>query len=307
MLPGISRGTLRIVDDRKRVLLFGPPPQRVVSLVPSDTYNVAAIGCGAALVGRTDYCELPEDVVARVPSVGGTKNPSLSAIEALEPDLVIANQEENTKGDLEALAQRGVKVYVSFPKRAADGIAHLARLARIFRVDGDPDVRALIKRGYEVVREAEHARETSASLRTFCPIWMKPLMTIHGDTFISDVLSLAGASNVFADRSRKYPLAADLGRAKPLSAEETEGRDTRYPRVTMEEVVAQAPELVLLPDEPHPFSEEDADVFRAQAIPAAERGAVVRTSGKDLCWYGARTVEGLPRVRALVDAYRPRG
>ena len=295
---------LRVQDDMNRVLTFGGAPKRVVSLVPSDTFNVAALGCGDALVGRTDYCELPTDVVAKLPTIGGTKNPKVDAICDLSPDLVIANQEENTKGDLEALAQRGVKVYVAFPKRAADGLAHLARLARIFRVDGDPAVRELLKRGYDVIREAEEARARIVPLRTFCPIWMDPLMTINGDTFISDVLDLAGAQNVFVDRQRRYPLAADLGKAKPLSAEKTAGRDTRYPRVTIDELVALAPELVLLPDEPHPFSEEDAEVFRALAIPAASRSAVVRTGGKDLCWYGAQTIEGLPRVRALVERLR---
>lgn len=288
---------LRIVDDKKRELTFGAAPRRIVSLVPSDTYSLAALGAGGALVGRTDYCELPEEVVRGVPSVGGTKNPKLEAVCDLSPDLVLANQEENTKGDLEKLAQRGIKVLVSFPRRAEAGLAHLARLARILRVEGDVEVRRMLKEGYEAVREAEDALRDVEPIATFCPIWMKPLMTINGDTFISDVLRLAGARNVFADRERRYPLAADLTGAPAVDAE---GRDTRYPRVTDEELIARAPELVLLPDEPHPFSEQDAEVFRAMPIPAAARSAVVRTSGKDLCWYGARTVEGLPRVRALV-------
>ena len=71
---------VRVFDDRKRELTFGTPPKRIVSLVPSDTYSVAALGCAGALVGRTDYCDLPEDIVRRVPSVGGTKNPKLEAI-----------------------------------------------------------------------------------------------------------------------------------------------------------------------------------------------------------------------------------
>jgi ABC-type Fe3+-hydroxamate transport system substrate-binding protein len=293
---------IRVTDDRKRELTFGAPPKRIVSLVPSDTYSVAALGCGAALVGRTDYCELPADVVAAVPSVGGTKNPDIAKIAALEPDLIIANQEENSKGDLEALAQQGFKVLVCFPKRAAEGIAHLARLARVLRVEGDPAVRQMLKQGYEAIREAE--RSAKKPLRTFCPIWMKPLMTINGDTFISDIMALSGAENVFAHRARRYPLAADLGRATAMTGEAVEGRDVRYPRVTMEEVVVCAPELVLLPDEPHPFTEGEAAVFRAEKIPAAERHAVVSTSGRDLCWYGAHTIEGLPRMRALVDSHR---
>lgn len=286
-----------INDDLNRPLTFGAVPKRVVSLVPSDTYNVAALGCVSALVGRTDYCELPESILS-LPSVGGTKNPKLDAIKALEPDLVIANKEENTKSDLEALAQEGWKVYVCFPRRVADGIAHLARLARIFRVEQEPQVRDLLKRGYEAIRAAE-ARPNGANapkLRTFCPIWMNPLMTINGDTFMSDVLSLAGGENVFADRERKYPLAADHGKRVAV---DPSGRDTRYPRVTMEEVVAKKPELVLLPDEPHPFTDEDAAVFRGAGL-----SNVVNTSGKDLCWYGARSIEGLERVHAVIEQAR---
>ena len=295
---------LRVTDDRGRELSFSRAPSRVVSLVPSDTLSVAALGFSGALVGRTDYCELPADVVAKLPSVGGTKNPRVDAVCALEPDLVLSNQEENTKSDLEAIAQRGFRVYVAFPKRVADGVAHLAKLARIFRAEKDG--RDLVKRAYEELRAAEAERKAIVPVRTFCPIWMDPLMTIHGATFISDMLDLVGAQNVFADRERRYPLAADLGKARPLPPEKVGARDVRYPRVTMDEVNARAPELVLLPDEPHPFSEADADVFRAQPTPAAERGAVVRMNGKDLCWYGARSVEGIPRMRALAKAWRER-
>lgn len=297
-------------DALRRPITFGAAPRRVVSLVPSDTFSVAVLA-PAALVGRTDYCEMPADplgvpadTIARVPSVGGTKNARVADILALEPDLVIANKEENTQKDLEELVRHGIKVFLCFPRRAAEGIAHFARLARIFRVEREPRIRDLLRTAYAVLREAETARGAKVPLRTFCPIWMKPLMTMNGATFMSDVLDLAGAQNVFADRERRYPLAADLGEAKALPAEELGGRDTRYPRVSLDEVVARAPELVLLPDEPHPFDEADADVFRGLAIPAAARGAVVRTPGKDLSWYGAQTIVGLPRVRALVDSFR---
>jgi ABC-type Fe3+-hydroxamate transport system substrate-binding protein len=290
---------LRFRDDRNRVLAFGLPPKRVVSLVPSDTLSVCAVGGASALVGRTDYCELPTDVVARVPSVGGTKNPRVDDVCDLAPDLVIANQEENTRADLEKLAERGIRVFVAFPKRVADGLAHLARLARIFGTESDAAVKDLVKRGYHAHRLAEHARKRTQPLRTFCPIWMSPLMTIHGETFISDMLDLCGAANVFADRERRYPLAADVGGAPALPKEKIEGRDVRYPRVTLEEVSARKPEAILLPDEPHPFSEDDARVFRALGVP------VLHTSGKDLCWYGARSADGgIERVEELVARLR---
>ena len=286
---------IKVTDDYSRELTFGAAPKRVVSLVPSETLTLFDIGCGGALVGRTDYCELPVAGVAKIPAIGGTKNPRVADIIALEPDLVIANQEENTKGDLEKLAQAGVRVFISFPRRVADGIAHVARLAKIFHVTNDADVKDLLRRGYHAIRDAEAGR--AGGVRVFCPIWMKPLMTINGDTFISDMIALCGGVNVFADRERRYPLAADLGKLAPLAAD---GKDTRYPRVTEEEVIARAPDLVLLPSEPHPFTDADAAVFRAMPIPAATRGAVVMTDGKDLSWYGSRSVDGIGRVRALL-------
>jgi hypothetical protein len=86
-----------------------------------------------------------------------------------------------------------------------------------------------------------------------------------------------------------------------LPPEKVGDRDTRYPRVTLDEVTSRAPDLVLLPDEPHPFSQEDAQVFRALPRPGASR--VVQVSGKDLCWYGARSVEGIARVRTLIAGF----
>lgn len=255
-------------------------------------------------MGRTDYCVLPESLAAKVPSVGGTKNPNVDAICALEPDLILANREENTRSDLEQLVQRGFRVYIAFPKRVADGLAHLARLARIFSRENDTDVRALMKEGYEAMRAAEARRGTRPPISTFCPIWMKPLMTIHGTTFISDMLSLTGALNVFADRERKYPLAADLRGETPLTSEQLGGRDIRYPRVTLDEVELRDPELILLPDEPHPFTEEDAEVFRQGSTRAAKKNAIVRCDGKDLCWYGSRSVKAIPRLTALIDSQR---
>jgi ABC-type Fe3+-hydroxamate transport system substrate-binding protein len=295
-------GAGRVYDDRNRFIDLVAPPRRVVSLVPSDTLNVAALGCADALVGRTDYCDLPAGIGVRVPSVGGTKNPRVDDVLALQPDLVLANQEENTRGDLEALTQAGVRVFIAFPKRVADGLAHLARLARIFGVGDEAEVRSLLQRGYEAYRGAENARSRRAPLRVFCPIWWDPLMTIRADTFISDMLDVCGASNVFGDRTRRYPLMADLGRAAPLPAAKVEDRDVRYPRITVDELIARSPDAIVLPDEPYLFGEKEAAVLRALPIPAAARGAVAFTSGKDLCWYGARSVDAIDKVKALVDA-----
>ncbi len=257
------------------------PPRRVVSLVPSDTHSVIALGAGDRLVGRTTWCEHGDGVA----TVGGTKDVDVDAVLALEPQLVIANQEENTRKALETLAERGVQVLVSLPRRVEQGIGHLARLARILGLTEDSQVKALIKRGYEL------PKKLPVQQRAFIPIWMDPLMTLNADTFGSDVLAHVGVENVFGDRLRLYPLAADLGKGEPQDAS---GRDQRYPRVALDEIRARNADLIILPDEPHAFSAEDEATLH-EVLPKAR---VVRVSGKDLFWYGAWTIDAIPRLAA---------
>lgn len=274
--------TLKVIDDLGRSLAFGQPPRRIVSLVPSDTYSVIALGAVERLVGRTTYCESPE--AAHVPTVGGTKDIDVAQVIALSPQLVIANQEENSRVALEALAEARIPVLVSLPRRVEQGIAHLARLARILGVEAKADVRALIRRGYEL------AAPRAPTRRAFVPIWMDPMMTLNADTFGSDVLAQIGIANAFGDRLRLYPLAADLGKEAPR---DVSGRDVRYPRITLDEVRGRAPDLVILPDEPYVFDAAAEAAFR-DALPGA---AIVRVSGKDLFWYGAWTIDALERLR----------
>ncbi len=270
----------KVTDDLGRALVFPHPPQRVVSLVPSDTHSVIALGAGDRLVGRTTYCEHGDGVA----TVGGTKDVDVDAVLALEPHLVIANQEENSRKPLEALAER-VPVLVSLPRRVDQGIGHLARLARILGVAEQPRVRELIKRGYTL------PPAQPPQLRAFVPIWMDPLMTLNADTFGSDVLARVGVANVFGDRMRLYPLAADLGKTAPQDAG---GRDVRYPRVTRDEIAARGADMIILPDEPHAFSAHDEAQLR-EVLPHAR---VLRVNGKDLFWYGAWSIDALPRLAA---------
>lgn len=326
--PAFAGSFIRIVDDRGRRHEWRSPPRRIVSLVPSDTYSLVRLGERDRLIGRTRYCVAPAEEVERIEAVGGTKDADVDRIVALEPEVVVANQEENSRRDIERLDAAGLRVLVSFPRRVADGVAHLARLARLLGHAATPArpsapvpeggapaappppsssdaARALVAAAYREHAAAEARRRERPPVRAFIPIWMDPLMTVHGDTFISDVLDLVGAQNVFGDRPRRYPLAADLGKAPPLPPERVEGRDLRYPRVTLDEVIARAPDIVLLPDEPHAFTDADAAIFRSLDIPAARRGQVIRCDGKDLMWYGARALEGLSRLRAIIDAARP--
>jgi ABC-type Fe3+-hydroxamate transport system substrate-binding protein len=284
--------TLRVRDDLNRELTFARPPERIVSLVPSDTHSLFALGAGARVIGRTRYCVEPAGAVDAIATVGGTKDVDVEAVLDLAPDLVIGNQEENTRAALEALALR-TRVLVSMPRRVPDGLAHLARLARVLGVEREPAVVDLVRRGHAL----GSAPPPPARLTAFVPIWMEPLMTMNADTFGSDVLARAGVGNAFGDRLRLYPLAADLGKQ---AAADAAGRDTRYPRVTTDELVARRPDVIILPDEPHAFTADDRATLAALPTPAA--GRLVEVSGKDLFWYGAWTVDALPRLAARLAA-----
>ena len=282
------------VDDRQRTVYLPRTPRRIVSLVPSDTLTLALLGGLERLVGRTDYCVLPKAVEA-IPSVGGTKDASVEKILACAPELVVANQEENTRSTLEAVANAGVPVFIVFPKRVEDGLALVARYARLLGVERETTTVELLRSGYAALNAARGVERKVR--RGFCPIWMDPLMTVNGDTYISDALGIAGLENVFATRKRLYPLAADLGKLRALDPDRVGARDTRYPRITEEELKAADPEVVLLPDEPHPFSSEDAAKFRAW-LPRAE---VRHVDGKALCWYGAFAIDALPQLSRLAE------
>jgi ABC-type Fe3+-hydroxamate transport system substrate-binding protein len=284
--------TRRIRDDLGRELVIGAAPRRVVSLVPSDTYSLFALGAGDRVVGRTEFCVEPSAAVARVTVVGGTKSADVGAIIALEPQLVLANQEENGRAAIEALAAERIPVLVSLPRRFADGIAHLARIARILDLARDPTTIDVIRRGYDAARAAE-SRRGDPGTPAFVPIWMDPLMTLNAETYGSDVVELAGARNVFGDRERLYPLAADLGKSMPRDAGE---RDVRYPRIRGDEVTARAPSIIVLPDEPHAFDAADAATLSGLA-PAAR---VVHVSGKDLFWSGAWAIDAIERLRTVL-------
>ena len=273
------------------------PPKRVVSLVPSLTESLFDLGMGEAVVGVTDFCVFPPEAQKR-PKVGGPKNARLKDILALEPDLVLANREENARKTVEALRERGIPVWVATPLTVDEALETLWGLVRLFRSERAALQVETLSRGVEMQRLAA----PEPPLRTFVPIWYDHLsdgtpwwMTFNAQTYMHDVLTLFGGANVFAERQRRYPLAADLGRAEP---QDPAGRDTRYPRVPLAEIVEQQPELILLPDEPFPFNERHREeMFRILAnTPAVREGRVFLVEGSLLTWRGTRLGKVLQRL-----------
>lgn len=283
--------------------LVGSKPQRVVSLVPSITESLFDLQLGSHLVAVTDYCEHPAEGVAKLPKVGGTKNPDIQKIVALNPDLVCMNDEENRQEDAKALSESGVKVWVTGPRTVAEAINVLWDIVAIF------DVTTMVPRIQQIDRVFDMVSQVAASgqrVRTFVPIWKDPWMTINAKTYVHDLLFNLGAENVFAERERQFPLAADTGTTTPLASDDPRiaGRDTRYPRITLEEMVAAKPQLILLPTEPYAFTEDDARALYALDTPAAINGHIFLIDGSLLTWHGTRLGHTLQELPPLIDEVR---
>ncbi|HEX2728970.1 MAG TPA: helical backbone metal receptor [Rubrobacteraceae bacterium] len=245
-------------------------PQRIVSLVPSLTEALFAFGVGDKLVGRTRYCTQPPRAVGKVAKVGGTKKVNVARVLQLEPDLIVAVREENARGDVEAFMKAGIPVFLGSPETVVDAVEMLRGLA----------ARTCAPRAEHVLQPIERVlarlrAQFNRVRRVFVPIWKGPYMSVGSDTYVHDVLRTCGGENVC-------------------------GGSTRYPAVTLQGIEALRPEVVLLPDEPYPFSAEDLPEFYALDIPAARSDRIHLVDGKLLTWYGPRMAGSLMQLSALL-------
>jgi ABC-type Fe3+-hydroxamate transport system substrate-binding protein len=291
--------TRSFVDTLGRTIQVPRVPQRLVSLVPSITEVLCSFGWGPRLVGVTDYCTEPAAEVAGKTTIGGTKNPDIVKILALQPHLVLAVAEENRRQDVEQLEVAGVPVYVFEPRRVRDGIDLLWRVADLLdcRAEMAAQIQAIEQDYADTVAIVAGRRR----VRVFCPIWKNPYMTINEDTYVHDTLAVCGGDNIFAHRQRRFPLAADLGQQPGATGTRYAERDRRYPRVTLEEMAALRPEVILLPDEPYVFCQADlADFSRFPEVPAVRTRRVHLIDGKTVSWYGPRIGRSLCTLRELL-------
>jgi ABC-type Fe3+-hydroxamate transport system substrate-binding protein len=291
--------TRTFVDAVGRRVQIPQNPQRLVSLVPSITETLFCFGWGPQVVGITEYCTEPATEVGRKATIGGTKNPDVGKILSLAPQLVFAVAEENRRDDVEQLHAAGIPVYVFAPCSVREGIGLLWRLAAI--LDCQSTVALLLRDIEHTYTETQALVATRPSLRVFCPIWKEPYMTIAAGTYMHDMLRVCGGVNIFAQRQRRFPLAADLGQQPEAPGERYVSRDRRYPRIALEEMAARRPDMILLPDEPYVFRPTDiADFAPFRDVPAVRNGRILLIDGKLLSWYGARLGRSLQTLCELL-------
>ncbi|HET8572428.1 MAG TPA: helical backbone metal receptor [Edaphocola sp.] len=243
------------------------PPQGIISLVPSQTELLADLGLDNEVIGITKFCVHPGDWLRRKQKVGGTKNVDLKKIALLQPDLVIANREENLKAQVEELAGH-YPVYVSDIRSVPDALDMIEDIGFLTNTaDIAQRISVQVRRSFLELQRQGGIRQKVAYL-----IWKAPWMAVGRDTFIHDILSLAGFENVF-------------------------GNQSRYPAFSLEALAEMRPGLIFLSSEPYPFKAKHQEDLAA-VFPGAR---VILVDGELFSWYGSRllrTAEYLRRLRA---------
>lgn len=236
-----------------REIEFQFPPKHIVSVVPSQTELLFDLGLDEEVVGITKFCVHPDSWFRTKERIGGTKKLNIDKIRELNPDLIIANKEENEREQIEELAKE-------FPVWISD-IQNIPQALQMIQVVGqltgtEAKANELVD---EIVVGFTNLHKANSPKRVAYFIWYNPWMTVGGDTFISNMIQTIGWQNV-------------------LKAE------SRYPEITLEQLKAYNPELVLLSSEPFPFKEKHMDEIKA-VLPDVE---VKLVDGEMFSWYGSR-------------------
>lgn len=245
-------------DQTGRQITLASVPKRIVSLVPSQTELLADLGLEEEVVGITKFCVHPERWFRSKTRVGGTKQLHKDKILALQPDLIIANKEENVREQVEELMHH-VPVWTSDIRNINDACEMIRSIGEI---TGTGEAAQHIVNTITSDISFIHHTQPGRGLRTAYLIWQNPLMTVGGDTFISDVLQQAGFVNVFSNQ-------------------------TRYPETSINALRTLGTQLLLLSSEPYPFREKHVVDLQTQLPQTTIR----LVDGEMFSWYGSRLLK----------------
>lgn len=246
------------------------PPQRIISLVPSQTELLFDLGLETEVVGITKFCLHPAHWFQEKKRVGGTKTLHFQKIADLKPDLIIGNKEENTREQIEVLAEQ-YPVWMSDVLDLNSALEMIDNIGKLTNRSAKAEVIARdISTGFAGL--AEMVRPQPRRIKVAYLIWRKPFMAAASDTFIQDMLNKAGFDNVFTHL-------------------------TRYPEISIESLQAAAPDLILLSSEPYPFQEKH--IREIQDYCPDSR--VMLVDGEMFSWYGSRLLKAAGYLKGLVE------
>jgi len=237
---------------------------KVVSLVPSITEALFDLGLTEnQVIGRTKFCIHPEEKVKNVAIIGGTKNINIDKIKALQPDLILANKEENIKEQVETL-MNDFKVIVTNVENIEDNYYLLKNLGKIF--NKEEKAQSFNLKIYDILDQAK----IDSTIKVAYLIWKNPYMTIGSDTFIHKILAEIGFENIFKDKKR-------------------------YPEIQVEDL-AEA-ELIMLSSEPFPFKEKHIEELR-EFYPDKN---IMIVDGEAFSWYGTHIAKCEDYFKGLIS------
>lgn len=230
---------------------------RIVSLVPSQTELLYYLGLTEEVIGITKFCVHPQQWHQTKARIGGTKNLNIPAIRQLQPNLVIANKEENVKEQVEELAQ-SFDVLVSDINNLKDALDMVRTVGKITGKHAEAmSLADAINRSFH---KLTLAIDGNRRIKSAYLVWKNPYMAAGGGTFINNMMQFCGMVNIYANVDR-------------------------YPKIIPDSL--QECELILLSSEPYPFKEKHSDELRA-AIPHAR---IVLADGEMFSWYGSRLLQ----------------
>jgi ABC-type Fe3+-hydroxamate transport system substrate-binding protein len=238
-------------------------PERIISLVPSQTELLHYLGLEAETVGITKFCVHPENWYKTKTRVGGTKAIKTNIIHDLKPDLIIANKEENIKEQVELLAN-DYPIWVSDVNNLEDALMMIKDIGELTGKKSQANsLTGKISKSFQELNQLQTTNlptgQAGYKPKTAYLIWHNPYMTIGGDTFINDMLSKWGFENIFAHKSR-------------------------YPEVTIEDMHIANCQLLLLSSEPYPFRQKHVDELSSR-LPGCK---ILLVDGEMFSWYGSR-------------------
>jgi ABC-type Fe3+-hydroxamate transport system substrate-binding protein len=256
---------IRLIDQMGRLVELAAPAKRIISLVPSQTELLFAIGVGDSVVGLTKFCTEPPDKVGAVAKVGGTKKFDFEAIAALKPDLIIANKEENYLEGIEQLA-KDYPVWLSDMVTLEESLEMIRALGVLSgQADNAANMASTIEADFATLKGVDSQNVDVAYL-----IWQKPFMVAGDGTFINEMLKHGGMSNVFA-------------------------KQDRYPEVTMKALQESTAEVVLLSSEPFPFRQKHLEFFQTE-LPNKQ---IELVDAMPFSWYGSQLLRTPAYLREL--------
>jgi iron complex transport system substrate-binding protein len=269
-----------LVDMLGREVTLPAPPRRIVSLVPSATELIFALGGEDRLVGRTDYCDYPPAAKSK-PSVGGMIAPSLETLVALRPDLVLATTSGNREETFTKLKQLGIPVYAIHAHRVAEMLDVTARLGEL--TGRQAAVTTLVAEIERRLRAVADAVRPYPRPRVLYVLWPDPLLVPARDAIVTELIGLAGGESI------------------------TAGERGDYPRFSIEAAVARAPEVILLARHgtgTGPMARDKWD--RLTSLPAVKAGRIHPVDGNFMHRYGPRVVDGVERLARVIhpEAFR---